>query len=204
MLSTDRHPTSFKEEYPLAQKPILISVTLSARTFKKFAVFNAMRRQRRWILPVGMAVICFGFSIASFTFQETLPWGNTLGSILSALTVLIPFGYFRSFYSSVDKQAERMKLTEPRHVYSIELAETPESIRFYYPGDKEPSDRFSWRSIEGAWRTEHAIYIYVTPERALLIPDIIKNADHDKLWEFLQKQLGPDKMHDCRKRGLLF
>lgn len=188
----------------MAQKPVFIPVTLSARAFKKFAVFNTMRRQRHWILPIGMTVICFVFSIASFTFQETLPWGSTLGSILSAVTVLIPFGYFRSFYSSIDKQVERMKLESPRHVYSIEMSENAEGIRLYYPGEKEPSDRFSWKSIDGAWRNDHAIYIYVTPERALLVPDIIKNVDQDKLWEFLQKQLGADRMHDCRKRGLLF
>lgn len=188
----------------MAKKPILISVKLSARIFKNFAVFNATRRQRHWLLPVGIAVFCFIFSVASFMFQETLSWGASLGSILSAVTVLIPLWYFRSFYSGIDKQIEKMNLKEPRHVYTIELSEAAtESIRFFYPGEKHPAETFSWKSIEGAWRTDHAIYIYVNPERALLIPDIIKNLDQNNLWNFLEKQLGTDKMHNCKKRGLL-
>lgn len=189
----------------MAKSPYLISVKLSARTFKNFAIFNAMRRQRRWILPVGIAAFCFIFSVLSFTFQETLPWGSSLGSILSAVTVLVPMGYFRSFYSGIDKQVEKMNLKEPRHVYTIELSEsTTESIRFFYPGEKKPAEFFTWNSIEGAWCTDHAIYIYVTPERALLIPDVIKNLDQTKLWAFLEKQLGAEKMHNCKNRGLLF
>lgn len=189
----------------MAKKNYFISIKLSARTFKNFAHFNAMRRQRRWILPVGISVFCFIFSVLSFMYQETLPWGASLGSILSALTVLIPTGYFRSFSSALNKQVERMNLKEPRHVYTIELSEsTNDSIRFFYPDEKKPSEIFSWKELEGAWRTDHAIYIYINPQRALLIPDIIKNLDQNELWAFLEKQLGAAKMHNCKKRGLLF
>lgn len=189
----------------MSKKPYLISVKLSARTFKNFARFNAMRRQRHWLLPVGITIFCFIFSVLSFMFQETLPWGSSLGSILSAVTVLIPMWYFRSFSTGLDKQVERMNLKEPRHVYTLELSESAtDSIRFFYPGEKHPSEIFSWKKLEGAWRTDHAIYIYITPERALLIPDVIKNLDQNQLWSFLEKQMGADKMHNCKKRGLLF
>lgn len=194
-----------KETSVLTQNNYFIPIKLSARTFKNFARFNAFRRQHRWIFPVSIAVFCFIFSVLSFMFQEKLPWGSSLGSILSAVTVLVPLGYFRSFYSALDTQVERMNLKEPRHVYTIELSESnTNSICLFYPGEKYPSEIFSWKTLEGAWRTDHAIYIYINPQHALLIPDVIKTLNQDELWKFLGKHLGTAKIHNCQKRGLLF
>ncbi len=200
LLEINTLETGRKEVSPLNQKSMFLSITLGAASFKKFAVFNIMNYQKRWKTPVAIGVTGFIASIISFSLQDTFENAFLLGVLLFVVGIFIPGMYFKTFFQSVKEQTEKMNLEKPRHVYSIELTDAPDGIRFYHPNEKKAAGQFSWNNITGAWRTDKAIYLYVEQNRALLIPDTTKNVTQDEVWKFLQKQAGADRMHDTRKK----
>lgn len=179
-----------------------LSIYMSKTTFKDFAVFDTMQRHKRWRYPFGAAGIFLAVAIFMFGIQEQMPNAFLVGTIFCIVAVGLSAGYMRNFYRSIPKEAEKMKLDPPRHVYSISLVKDNHDILFYLPGEKNPSERFSWTSIDGIWLTTKAIYIYVTPQRALLIPSFTKNVNLDELWKFLGTKVEAEKMHDARKFSL--
>ena len=179
-----------------------LSIYMSKTTFKDFAVFDTMQRHKRWRYPFGAAGIFLVCAIILFSLQEQLPNAFLVGSIFCIVAVGLSAGYMRNFYRSIPKEAEKMKLDPPRQVYSISLTKDNNQILYYLPGDKNPTERFSWNSIDSVWLTTKAIYIYVTPERALLIPSFTKNANLEDLWKFIATKVDAEKMHDARKFDL--
>ena len=86
-----------------------------------------------------------------------------------------------------------MKLEPPREVYSIRLSDTSNGIMFYYPKEKNYAGRYSWKNVDGAWKTKNAIYLYVTKQQALIIPNTVN--EYDDIWAFIQKHLDPLQIH---------
>lgn len=124
-----------------------------------------------------------------------------LGVLLMVLGMFVPSMYFRKFYASIREQTVRMKLEEPRQVYSIELGDDPSGIVYYYPKEKTPAGTYAWKEIDSVWRTEKAIYLYVDPTHALLIPDTTKNIRQDEVWELVKKYAKQEKLHDERGKN---
>lgn len=171
-----------------------IKIKLGAKSFKRFATFD-MNQNKRWKGVAVWAGSLFLLATLLFAIQEDFTPGNVLGSICIAIAVLIPTNFFRSFYSSVDKQIERMKLDPPRHVYTLELTNAKQGVTFYHAGEKQPDGRYFWDKIHAAWRTRYAIYLYVTPEKSVIIPSGTENIDLDEVWEFMTKHLNEKQIH---------
>ena len=87
-----------------------------------------------------------------------------------------------------------MKLDPPREVYSIRLSDSSNGIMFYYPKEKNYAGRYSWTNIDGVWKTKNAIYLYVTKQQALIIPDTIQ--DYEDVWEFIKSKLDKLQIHE--------
>jgi len=94
-----------------------------------------------------------------------------------------------------------MQLTKPRLVYTVHLYPGSKGVELYYPDDVEPSGKYAWDEIAGAWRSKNAIYLYVTDTQALLLPDYLTK-DPDGLWKFLGKQLDKKRMHKSKPLSL--
>ena len=69
-------------------------------------------------------------------------------------------------------------------------------IKFYsnYPNEKNYAGRYSWKNIDGVWRTKHAIYLYVTKQQALIIPDTI--SEYEDIWKFITDKLDNLQIHE--------
>lgn len=179
---------------------MFLSITLGPASFKNFAVFDMAQKQRKWKTSAMIGAAGIIGSFISFAFQDVSENMFLLGIFLFVLGAFVPSMYFKNFYASVQEQTAKMKIQQPRHVYSIELGSDPEGIIFYYPGEKTPAGRFSWSAADGAWRTDKAVYLYVEPQRALLIPNTTKNVTQDEVWNFMKGHLKAEKLHDTRKK----
>lgn len=182
----------------MSRKNLHLSITLGPGSFKNFAVFDTMTKQRKWRTPmsIGAAGIIGGF--IAFMMQEMGENIFLLGVLLMVIGMFVPSMYFRKFYASINEQIKRMNIENPRHVYSIELSADPEGIVYYHPKEKTPAGKFSWNTIEGVWRTEKAIYLYVDKTRALLVPDNSKNITQNEVWDFVKSHAPKEKLHDER------
>jgi hypothetical protein len=65
---------------------------------------------------------------------------------------------------------------------------------FYYPKEKIYAGRYSWANIDGARKTKNAIYLYVTKQQALIIPNTIQ--DYEDVWEFIKSKLDKLQIHE--------
>ncbi len=168
-------------------------IILTEKQMREFIGFDNTKKQKRWKQPVSLAVCLFMFATMCFAFQDTYSWAGTLGSVLCCGTVLIPIYYFNSYNTGVKAQVEKLKLNPPRQVYSIRLSDAANGIMFYYPDEKNYAGRYSWKNIDGVWKTKSAIYLYVTKHQALIIPDTVN--EYKEIWAFIQKNLNPTQIH---------
>lgn len=175
---------------------ISVPVTLTEKQFKDFIIFDSMKKQRRWKTTVSITVILFTLATLCYASLESFPSLEMVGNILVMFSVLIPTNYFRSFYSSLKKETEKMNLNPPRHVYTINLSTSANGIHCFYPRESTAAGQFSWKNTEGAWRTKTAIYLYVTPQQALLIPNTTQSPDYETIWQFIKNNLQASQIHE--------
>ena len=168
-------------------------IILNEKQMKDFITFDNMKKQKRWKKTVSLAVCLFMLATMCFAFQDTYTWAGTLGGVVCCFCVLSPVYYFNSYSNGVKKQIEKMKLDPPREVYSIRLSDSSNGIMFYYPKEKNYAGRYSWNNIDGVWKTKNAIYLYVTKQQALIIPNTIH--DYDDIWNFISDKLDKLQIH---------
>lgn len=187
------------------KKNLYLSITLGPASFKNFAVFDAMEKQKKWRTSILIGVVGIIGGLISFLLQDMSENMFLLGVFLMVLGMFVPSMYFRKFYASIREQTVKMKIEKPRQVYSIELGSDPAGIVYYHPKEKAPAGTYEWKAIDSVWRTEKAIYLYVDQTHALLIPDTTKNARQDEIWEFIKHHAAQDRLHDERgkKKGFI-
>ena len=178
----------------------LLKITLGPASFKRFAEFNARYIQKKFTRPLMIGGAGFLGSLISFASQNSFDEAFAIGTILFVIAFLVPMNFFSTFNKTVKEQTARMQIEKPRHVYTIELEGKSDGIRYYHAGEKKIAGQFSWKSITGVWRASKAIYLYVEPERALLIPEGTKDVNLDQLWKFFCRQAGEEKCHDFRSK----
>lgn len=183
---------------------MLLSITLGPASFKRFAQFNAFTRQKKLRRPISIGVAGFIGAIISFAMQEVSENMFLLGVLLCVIAFFVPGTYFRTFYASVKEQTAKMNIDPPRLVYTIELTSAADGVRYYYPDEKKPAGVFSWKDLTGIWRTDRAIYLYVSEDRALLIPDSTKFTSQDEAWNFIRANAPAEKLHDERGKRRWF
>lgn len=175
-------------------KTIEIPVRLDSATFQEFALFDVMHLRKRWRNPVLFAVLMTVFACICFALKNDANQAILLGCVLLGVGLLLPLVYFFSFFRSVREQAKKMKLDAPRHAYTVLLQTDGVTARM--PTDPPQTRHTPWEQVYGAWRCEHAIYLYETTSQALLLPNGQANARDDAVWACLQEHLGPDRCHE--------
>lgn len=179
-----------------ADQAIHIPVTLDKATFKRFATFDTFRRQQRWRTPVWFMVILLGFSVYLF-FQTDKPQSALIATVLLLIGLGLPVIYFSSFYLTLRENVKKHGL--PRHAYTLRLSDTEVNIRSGVNRDEELT--LGWNQLFAAYRVRGAVYLYVLPTRAFLLPDGQADVPDDQLWAFIQKRL-KDKCRSLRKERL--
>ncbi len=176
------------------EKTVTISVKLDKVTFRRFATFDTFHRQHRWRLPVWFAVILLGFAVYLF-FQTDKPQSGLLGGVLLAIGLGLPAIYFTSYYFSLRENI--IKYCLPRLVYTLKL--TDRDVTVHSAVNKEEELILPWEKLHMAYRAKGAVYLYVLPTRAFLLPDGQADVPDDELWAFIECKLPKDKRRSLRK-----
>lgn len=165
---------------------MIIPVELSAEVFRRFTIFDILRRRKVWRSPVIFATI-LGISAVVCFLMHHVDGAVFLGSVLLAVGLGMPVIWFSSFFLSIPKQIQQLGLIRPQLVYTITLS--PEGI-----GAKNEKEQvqYKWKEAHHAYRDLLATYLYITPERAFILPHTCVE-DSDQLWDLLKQKLPEEK-----------
>ena len=167
---------------------MIIEVQLSGAEFRRFTIFDLLRRRKQWHGPVLFALILGLSAVLCFTRTET-QGATLLGNVLLTVGLGLPCVYFAYFFSSLSRQVRKQGLTRPQHVYTVTLTEKAQGI---LADNGREQLTYAWKSVHHAYRNLTATYLYLTPQRALLLPHSCLE-DPDALWALLTKKLPKEK-----------
>lgn len=179
----------------MKNESLTVSVRIDAAVFRKFALFDTFRRQRRWVSPVVFSAIFLCFSAVAFVLRERAEQAVLLGGVLLGIGVFLPAVYFLSFFFSIRAQIRRLGLSSPRPAYTLQLS--GDGVAVFT--DKEQAT-YWWADFYGAYRTPHSIYLYAAPNRAYLLPNEQVKEGADTLWNLINTFMPLSRLHDCRIR----
>lgn len=176
--------------------PVDIRVRLDAGTFRRFCAFDALRRQRRWYWPALISMLLITASLAGLF--GWLAMSEAVSGLLMGLGLAVPMVNLGLYLIPIEVQIARQHLKDAPLVYALRITEDGARIT---NGQREemPVD-VSWSGFWAAFRHGGDIYLYVNPERALILPQGQASVPTEALWAFLQAHLGAKKCFGDRRR----
>jgi hypothetical protein len=170
----------------MANTKITIPVKLDAKTFKRFGWFDMFVLRRRWVRPLVFALILIAFAVVALLSGRAQ--AGLIAAVLMAVGLGLPLVWFGSFLSQVNLQAEKLRLDNPRPVYTLTL--DYDGVRVVNNMRKEDAQVIKWADVQAAFRRKDCIYIYVSTVRAYLLPNGQADVSDDALWTYLKEHLG--------------
>ena len=170
-----------------------IEVYLERAVFRGFSVFDILRRRKLWRSPVLFALILGFFACICFLMRQ-IDGAVMLGWVLLIVGVGLPCAYFLNFFLSLNKQTAG---NGPRLVYTLNLTEAAKGICVRNGSERAA---YGWADVYHAYRDTLAAYLYITPDRAFILPYACAKEGADALWAFLCRMLPQEKCTDLRKR----
>lgn len=172
---------------------ITIVSRIDAKTFRRFAYFDAYRLKKRYRTPATFLALMLFFAVCCFLVAGRKPGAMMVGSVLLIVGLMLPFSYFLSFVLSVRAQTQELK--QPRKAYTVTLSDGEDGVRI--TNGKEQVT-LPWNKIYGAYRLPQCIYLYAHPTKAFLLPDGQASVSPDELFAFLVSHMGDKRTQDCR------
>lgn len=168
-----------------------IDVVITEEIFRRFTMFDILRRRKMWRSPAIFAGILVPCAIICFIMSH-VQGAVFLGSTLLVVGLGLPFSYFTSFSASMKRQIVSMGLKKrPMEAYSLELTSKPKGI--HITNGKETAD-YEWKMVHHVYRDKMATYLYMTPQRAFILPDTSLEGDQgEKMWLFILDQVGRNR-----------
>lgn len=160
-----------------------IEVLLSEKEFSRFSWFDVLHCRKVWRSPAVFAAI-FGISALVCFLMRKTPGSAALGSVLLIVGLGIPAAYFLSFFLSLRRQAKAQGLGEGKYVYTLELDDNGIAV-----DNSQEHTTYPWEQILHAYRNSTATYLYITPQRAFLIPHKFVCGGADVLWDFIASRI---------------
>ncbi len=180
----------------MANESILVPVQMDANIFRRFSWFNVFRRQRRWRPVVIFAAILTAFAIVCFAMRPIAGQSALLGGVLLAIGVGLPIVYIGSFWSSLQSQIRRFGLDKNSlSAYTLEFSQAADCVQIQTSTERVS---YPWGEVYAAYRVSHAIYLYVTIQKAFLLPAGQIPGGADALWALLRTRISAEKLHDAR------
>ena len=161
-----------------------IEVRLSEKVFLRFSRFDVLRRRKLWRSPALFAAILSASAAACFLMRH-VRGAAVLGAALLAAGLGIPAAYFLSFHLSLRRQVQKEGLAQPKHVYTLDLRDAG---GIAVDNGREHAV-YPWEQVFHAYRDADAAYLYITPQRAFLIPYDCVRGGADGLWKLLERRL---------------
>lgn len=177
----------------MTQQSMKIHVVMDKKTFRNFSAFDTLRYRRAWQKPVIFAAIFFVFAVICFCMRSIRDQAELMGIVLLVIGFGLPLVYFTMFFWSVSDQCKKFGFSKTgRPFYTIMLNNQPDGIQMTAKGAKE--QKFEWAKLEMAYRASDAVYLYVAPNSALILPFKDVKAGGDVLWEFIGGHVDKSKM----------
>ena len=164
----------------------VIPVKLDARTFRRFSRFDTLKLRRRWVRPVVFALILFAFAVVALASHREQ--AGMIAAVLLVVGLGLPLVWFGSFLSQVNLQADKLRLSTPRLVYTLTL--DYDGVRVVNNMRKEDAQVVKWANVQAAFRRKDCVYLYVSPVRAYLLPNGQVDVADEDLWGYIKERLG--------------
>lgn len=164
-----------------------IEVNLTADEFRRFSLFDTFRRRKMWRAPVTFASILSFCALICYLMNH-VEGAVMLGSVLLLVGLGMPVSYFVAFFTSLTRQVQSLGL--PKKVYTLYLTEKSNGIAI--ENDHEHAD-YKWKDVHHVYRSKTATYLFMTPERAFILPHSCVDEGADALRQLLEKKLPAGK-----------
>ncbi|NMA22042.1 MAG: YcxB family protein [Spirochaetales bacterium] len=169
-----------------------IAVWLSEQHFKDFLIFNTLKRLKLYKSPLIFASILTVAATVSF-IMHTVDGALLLGVVLLFVGLGVPVVYLTSFFSSVRKQVKLQNLDPPRLVYTLKLNDSSDQIEITNESEQVA---YQWKDVFHAYHEKDAIYLFITQDRAFLLPHEACE-ESTEVWSLIEKKLGSER---CTRR----
>lgn len=166
-----------------------IESMLTEEIFRKFTMFDMLRRRKVWRSPAIFASI-LGVSACICFIMRHVEGAVLLGSVLLIVGLGMPLVYFLSFFSSLRQQILAQGLKRPRAFYTLCLTEKADGIGIR--NEKEQAS-YKWKDVHHVYRDTIATYLYMTPQRAFILPHTCIEEGPDALWKLIEKKVPTER-----------
>ncbi len=178
----------------MMRQQLTIEAHIDGEVFTEFAVFDVLRRRKRWRRPLFFAASFTALSLAAFSQRAKDPQAVLLGGVLLGLALLLPAAYFLSFFLSVRRRARVQKPEDA--AYTLVLDEGGLSVR-----KGAQTAQFAWAELDAAYRLRRCICLYPDKTHAFLLPQSCGEALYRAAWACIAEHIAPDKLRDRRNEG---
>ena len=160
----------------MEKRDITVTSVVDGKTFREFARFDVMRRQRRWLRPALFALVFTGFSLIAFSQSGRKEHAALLGGVLLAVGLALPAAYFLSFFLSVRRQSRQFD--GKTAAYRLTLGESGLTVT-------KGGDTLScpWERLCAVHRLKSCICLYVDRQHAFLLPKSCGEKLYAKAWQ---------------------
>lgn len=167
---------------------VKIEVRLNKKDFMRFGWFDAFRHKGVWRRPALFAAVLGAAAVICFILHNRRG-AVLLGCVLLLVALGLPAAWFLSFRLSLRRQAAG--LAGGKYAYTLDLHDDDRGIAV--DNGKERA-AYSWEQVFHVYRTETASYLYITPQRAFLIPHCCVKGGAEGLWALVGRRVPEDRL----------
>lgn len=165
---------------------ITIRVKMDGPTFRRFAMYDTFKKNKRWKSPAIFASIMGAAAIVCFIMNH-VDGAVMLGTVLAVIALGMPAVYVGSYLSSVSSSIRAQKL--PRYVYEVVLSDTEDGVYIRSLNVKNEHMTLKWKQMHTAHRAKDCIYLYALPNKAFLLPNGQADASTDEVWAMIERNM---------------
>jgi len=166
-----------------------IDVMLTEALFRRFTMFDLLKRRKMWRSPVTFASILGGCACVCFIMHH-VDGAILLGSVLLAVGLGMPAVYFSTFFFSLRKEIKNQNLKTPRLVYTLELTDKPDGI---FIRNKTEKATYKWEQVFHVYQDKAATYLFLSAMRGFILPHDCTPSGGEALWNLLTAQLPTER-----------
>lgn len=177
----------------MKEEAIVVPSKINRQIFRRFALFDVFRHQKRWRRPLVFAVLFAALSGLCLAFRSQREGAALLGYTLLTVGLGLPLAYLLSYFLSLRQQIKRMDLKEEQVIYTLRLNSAGVQA---ISGEQKAF--CPWEKLYMAYRVSDCFYLYVSRRQAYLLPDGPYSQD---VWKLLQTHLPQEKLR-AYSRGI--
>lgn len=179
----------------MEKKALTVQARVTPEIFREFAIYDTLFRRKRYLRPILFAVILGAFACACFLLRGRAEQAVFMGAVLLAVGLGLPAVYILSFLRSVHVKAKQIGQKNLPVAYTVRLA--PASVTV---SDGRQNAEYAWGDIQYACRIRRSICLYVSENRAYLLPASEQAATEEKRWVFIMDHIPAQRRKDLRKQ----